>query len=99
MTNYVQNTDVATASKLGLVKGAQSLGTFITGDGAISLVSANKTLIDQRTNNYCPITPKNLVYAVESVVGGHVTLTQGEYDALVEAGTVDDNTYYYIKEE
>ena len=62
-------------------------------------MSASKTLIDQRTNDYSPITPKNLVYAVESVVGGHVTLTQTEYDALVEAGTVDENTYYYIKEE
>ena len=28
-----------------------------------------------------------------------VTLTQAEYDALVSAGTVDDNTYYFIKEE
>jgi hypothetical protein len=28
-----------------------------------------------------------------------VTLTQTEYDALVSAGTVDDNTYYFIKEE
>ena len=28
-----------------------------------------------------------------------VTLSQVEYDALVSAGTVDDNTYYFIKEE
>ena len=28
-----------------------------------------------------------------------VTVTQAEYDALVSAGTVDDNTYYFIKEE
>lgn len=28
-----------------------------------------------------------------------VTLSQSEYDALVSAGTVDDNTYYFIKEE
>lgn len=28
-----------------------------------------------------------------------VTLTQAEYDALVSTGTVDDNTYYFIKEE
>ena len=32
-------------------------------------------------------------------VPNHITLTQAEYDALVEAGTVDENTYYYIKEE
>ena len=28
-----------------------------------------------------------------------VTLTQAEYDALVQAGTIDPNTYYYIEEE
>ena len=27
-----------------------------------------------------------------------VTLTQAEYDALVEAGTINENTYYFIKE-
>lgn len=32
-------------------------------------------------------------------ISEHVTLTQAEYDALVEVGTVDENTYYYIKEE
>ena len=32
-------------------------------------------------------------------ISEHVTLTQAEYDALVSAGTVDENTYYYIKEE
>lgn len=32
-------------------------------------------------------------------INEHITLTQAEYDALVSAGTVDENTYYYIKEE
>ena len=27
-----------------------------------------------------------------------ITLTQSEYDALVATGTVDENTYYFIKE-
>ena len=35
-------------------------------------------------------------HTVKSVVGGHVTLTQAEYDALE---TIDENTYYYITEE
>ena len=30
---------------------------------------------------------------------GFVTLTQAQYDALVQAGTVDSGTYYYIIEE
>ena len=39
--------------------------------------------------------------SIKSMLGinEHVTLTQAEYDALVSAGTVDENTYYYIKEE
>lgn len=34
------------------------------------------------------------------VSGGsqNVTLTQAEYDALVESGEVDEDTYYFIKE-
>lgn len=28
----------------------------------------------------------------------HITLTQAEYDALVEAGTVDPNAFYFIKD-
>ena len=32
------------------------------------------------------------------VDGKFVTLTQAEYDALVEAGTIDENVYYFIKE-
>ena len=32
-------------------------------------------------------------------ISEHITLTQAEYDALAEAGTVDESTYYYIKEE
>ena len=28
-----------------------------------------------------------------------VPVTQAEYDAMVEAGTVNENTFYFIKEE
>ena len=98
LTNYVQNTDYATSAKGGVVKIASNYGTMMI-NGIVAVTSANTSLIDARENDYRPITPKNLEYAVESVVGGHVTLTQAEYDALVEAGTVDENTYYYIKEE
>ena len=98
LTNYVQNTDYATSAKGGVVKIASNYGTMMI-SGIVAVASANTSLIDARENDYRPITPKNLEYAVESVVGAHVTLTQAEYDALVETGTVDENTYYYIKEE
>ena len=37
--------------------------------------------------------------ALKTEIPKLVTLTQAEYDALVSAGTVDDDTYYFIKEE
>lgn len=37
--------------------------------------------------------------ALKSEIPKLVTLTQAEYDALVSANTVDENTYYFIKEE
>lgn len=36
---------------------------------------------------------------VSQLTGRHVTMTQAEYDALVDAGTVDEDVYYYIEEE
>ena len=96
LTEYVKNTDYGTPTKAGIVK----VGDGLTiSEGNMQIAKATEVLIDGKTNNYAPIVPSNLVYAVQSVVGGHVTLTQAEYDALVEAGTVDENTYYYIKEE
>ena len=57
-----------------------------------------------------PIEPYNDTYFVADAQHiGHegkplpkflpVPVTQAEYDAMVEAGTVDDETMYFIKEE
>lgn len=97
LTNYVKNTDYATTSKAGIV--AIGSGFGISTSGAMRIQKASNTQIDAKSDSYNPIVSANLEYAVESVVGAHITLTQSEYDALVEAGTVDENTYYYIKEE
>ena len=96
LTNYVKNTDYATSSTVGLVKANGSSGITVNSAGNISVVKATENDIDAKTNNYKPIVPSNLEYAVKSVVGGHITLTQAEYDALE---TKDENTYYYIVEE
>lgn len=40
-----------------------------------------------------------LISRITALENKHITLTQSEYDALVSAGTVDENTYYYIKGE
>ena len=96
LTNYVKNTDIATSSNVGLVKANGSSGITVNSAGNISVVKATESDIDTKTNNYKPIVPSNLDYSVKSVVGGHITLTQTEYDALE---TKDENTYYYIVEE
>ena len=99
LTNYVKNTDYATASTVGLVKANGSSGITVNSAGNISTVKATESDIDIKTNNYKPIVPSNLDYAVKSVVGGHVAVTQKEYDDMVAAGTIDENTFYYFKGE
>lgn len=99
LTNYVKNTDYATASTVGLVKANGSSGITVNSAGNISTVKATESDIDTKTNNYKPIVPSNLDYAVKSVVGGHVAVTQKEYDDMVAAGTIDENTFYYFKGE
>lgn len=99
LTNYVKNTDYATASTVGLVKANGSSGITVNSAGNISTVKATESDIDTKTNNYKPIVSSNLDYAVKSVVGGHVAVTQKEYDDMVAAGTIDENTFYYFKGE
>ena len=99
LTNYVTNTDYATSSVGGTVKVTSSNGIMVDSTGQISINKATNIEIDGKTNNYKPIVPANLDYAVSSIVGHHETKTQAQYDALVSGGTVDSNTYYYIVEE
>lgn len=99
LTDYVKNTDYATETNAGVIKINAVYGIRKSSDHTIRTVQATEAEIDSRTSTYKTISPNNLDYAVKSVVGGHITLTQAEYDALVSAGTVDENTYYYIKGE
>lgn len=98
MEGYVEDTDIATATKLGLVKADTNAGYGIgvMSDGLLRIQSANKGQIDAKTSNYMPIVPSTLNYAVGSVFP---VVTQAEYDALVANGTVNENLYYCIKEE
>ena len=99
LTNYIKDTNYVDGAKAGVIKAANMYGLYVSNQtGYAYLVKATTDEIDKRTNTYKPIVPSNLDYAVKSVAGGHVTLTQAEYDALVEAGNVETNTYYYIVE-
>lgn len=97
LTEYVKYTDYATQTKAGVIKlGSSATGLQYDTSGYLKIMRATEADIDGKMDYYKPIVPNNLTYAVESVVGKHVTLTQAEYDALE---TKDENTYYYIVEE
>ena len=96
LSEYIKNTDYATDTIGGIVKVNTSYGITMRSNNILEISAASSSLIDARTNQYRPIVPSNLEYAVKSVVGGHVALTQKEYDELE---TKDENTFYYIKKE
>lgn len=97
LTDYVKNTDYATSNKGGVIKASPTYGLSISSSsGQLFISKATNTEINEKTNNYKPIVPANLDYAVSNIVGHHVTLTQAQYDALE---TKVSDTYYYIVEE
>lgn len=96
LTNYVTNTDYATASVGGVIKLGSSYGTSITSSGNLRTVV--KTYEEYSSaGDYMFVGKRTL----ENVFTGKgllpiVTLTQTQYDNL---STKDANTYYYIIEE
>ena len=94
LTNYVTNTDYATSVAPGVIILGAGLQAASGGRAVIS--AATEDMINAKTDSYRPIVSSNLDYAVASIVGHHVTLTQAQYDDLT---TKDPNTYYYIIEE
>lgn len=65
LSAYVKNTDIATASKAGVIKYEPNFGIYLTKDGIIKTAPAQKAAIDAKKNTYEPITPKWLDYAVK----------------------------------
>lgn len=92
LTDYVKKTDYATSSKAGIMRPANGLFTSGT-TGALLISKADNAKIDARTDNYYPIVPSNLAYAVNSIFP---TMTQAQYDALT---TKDEDLFYMIVEE
>ena len=101
---YVKTTDYATGSVAGIMRPANGLRISGT-TGAVVISKASDAQIDAKTDNYYPIVPANLDYAVKSVGNGYymleerfVTLTQDEYTTIVETGavtTADGKTYTF----
>ena len=79
---------------------AVDVGSGGGGGGSSTLAGLNDVDISTPTNNqllkYNSTTQKWENEDDES--GDHITLTQAEYDALVQAGTVDPDAYYFISD-
>jgi len=79
LTDYVKNTDKATASKLGLVMANGSGGVAVWGDGLLYTKSATNTQIEAKASPYFPIVPSNLDRAVKvGLTTNTETLTEEE---------------------
>ena len=90
LTDYVKNTDYASAANAGVVRVQQNYGVNISGvNGTISLACATDAEIENRSQYYKPIVPSNLDYAVRSVL----PLTADAVPSVLAA-----NTEYYLGE-
>lgn len=87
--NFVKNTDYATNTKLGLIKGSVTNGIRAASNGVATIDKATQADINQKTNSYKPIVPSNLDYAVRSVL----PLTAATVPSVLVA-----NTEYYLEE-
>ena len=69
LTDYVKFTDIASKGKAGVVKTDNSFGvstTYAGNRGFLSTVPASKNDITEKTETYCPITPKLLDHAFKA---------------------------------
>ena len=77
-SSIVKNTDMASVSKLGLVKVYSGYGVEIGTSGTLFTQKASNAEIDAKKHNYNVIVPSNLEYAVKSVA-----YDKGETDKAV----------------
>ena len=101
LKGYVKDTDYATYSKAGLVRPTNGLTLVGANKDAIGIVKATDTQIDTRTDNYAPIVPSNLDYAVKSV-GNPYYVKQVEYSQTSTLPSGSDGGYYgraYIRDK
>lgn len=70
LSDYIKNTDYATATKAGVLKAGYNIyGLLMLGSGEIAINPATNTEIDEKsTNMRKPITPSNLDYAVKKAL-------------------------------
>lgn len=78
LNDGVANIPIAGNSRLGVVFPA-GFGVMVTASGALAIIKATDALINAKTNNYQPVVPSNLDYAVKvGVTTNTNTLTDTE---------------------
>lgn len=66
LEDYIKNTDYASNSKAGLVKGNVTYGIYANEtNGTLSIVCASENQMDSKTDGYRPLASKNIDYAVK----------------------------------
>lgn len=64
-SEFVKNTDYATATTAGLVKSSATYGLYIGGQGLLTIKGAGVNDIDTKKSGYMPITPSGIDHAVK----------------------------------
>lgn len=85
LTDYVKNTDYASANKGGVVLVKSGYGIGHNTSAGLYTIQASEAAIDKKTNQYVPITPKVLDYAVKSGVTKNTIELTDEEKATAQA--------------
>lgn len=81
---YVKNDDYISSTNAGIAKLESGLGIWANTSHALHIAKASEAEIDAKTNNYKPIVPSNLEYAVKSVGDIVIDCTQTAYQSMTD---------------
>ena len=82
---FVKKTDYARIGNHGVVSTQHGFGVMTNANGILYTTMASNALIDEKLNEYNPIVPANLEYAVKSVGDGYYATEEqvGDIDAAL----------------
>lgn len=99
LSEYVKDTDYATASKAGLIYSKDAYGISIESDGGAKIAFASEKEISEQSNNRKPIVPKTLSEAVKvGLTANTKTLTDDEMKSARDLIGAVGSTDYMGKE-
>ena len=97
LSQYVKFTNYATDETAGLVRPTNGIGLVGTNSGAIGILKSDEKKIDARTDNYHPIVPSNLDYAVGTTYlngnGAPSLNTEAKFVGQLYVDTLNNKTY------